>query len=65
MPRSTELVSSSIRPIDGEHDLPIARQVEALNISRGSFYYLPRPVKKLVAERDREIEDEGSCRKNW
>jgi hypothetical protein len=30
--------------IDREHDLPIVRQVEALNISRGSVYYLPRPV---------------------
>jgi putative transposase len=30
--------------IDREHDLPIARQAEALRISRGSIYYLPRPV---------------------
>ena len=30
--------------IDREHDLPIVRQAEALNISRGSGYYLPRPV---------------------
>ena len=30
--------------IDRGHDLPIARQAEALNISRGSVYYLPRPV---------------------
>jgi putative transposase len=30
--------------IDREHDLPIARQAAALNISRGSVYYLPRPV---------------------
>jgi putative transposase len=30
--------------IDREHDLPIARQAEALNISRGSVYYLPRPM---------------------
>ena len=30
--------------IDRAHDLPIARQAEALNISRGSVYYLPRPV---------------------
>ena len=27
-----------------EHDLPIAKQAEVLNISRGSVYYLPRPV---------------------
>ena len=30
--------------IDREHDLPIARQAKTLNISRGSVYYLPRPV---------------------
>ena len=30
--------------IDREHDLPITRQVRALGISRGSVYYLPRPV---------------------
>ena len=28
--------------IDREHDLPIARQAEALNVSRGSVYYLRR-----------------------
>ena len=30
--------------IDREHDLPITRQAEILRISRGSVYYLPRPV---------------------
>src|SRR5260370_40040117 len=30
--------------IDGEHDLPITKQAEVLEISRGSVYYLPRPV---------------------
>src|SRR5271155_4936270 len=30
--------------IDREHDLPIAKQAEILRISRGSVYYLPRPV---------------------
>ena len=32
--------------IDREHDLPIAKQAKALNISRGSVYYLPRPVSE-------------------
>ena len=32
--------------IDRAHDLPIAKQAEALNISRGSVYYLPRPVSE-------------------
>src|SRR6266699_4960903 len=27
-----------------EHDLPIMRQAEIVGISRGSVYYLPRPV---------------------
>ena len=30
--------------IDRAHDLPISQQAKALNISRGSVYYLPRPV---------------------
>ena len=30
--------------IDREHALPIARQASLLGISRGSVYYLPRPV---------------------
>jgi putative transposase len=34
--------------IDREHGLPVTRQAEVLSISRGSVYYLPRPV----AERD-------------
>ena len=29
--------------IDREHDLPITKQAEVLEISRGSVYYLPRP----------------------
>ena len=28
--------------IDRARDLPITKQAEALNISRGSVYYLPR-----------------------
>src|SRR6202047_2677590 len=30
--------------IDRTHDLSISKQAKALNISRGSVYYLPRPV---------------------
>ena len=30
--------------IDRKHDLPITKQAAAVNISRGSVYYLPRPV---------------------
>jgi putative transposase len=32
--------------IDRTHDLPITRQAAVLNISRGSVYYLPRPVSE-------------------
>jgi putative transposase len=32
--------------IDRKHNIPISKQAEALNISRGSIYYLPRPVPK-------------------
>jgi putative transposase len=30
--------------IDRGHDLPVSRQAQLLNISRGSVYYLPRPA---------------------
>src|SRR5512139_3497809 len=33
--------------IDRTHDLPITRQARALNISRGTVYYLPRPVPEV------------------
>ena len=32
--------------IDRRHDLSIVKQAEVLNISRGSVYYLPRPVSE-------------------
>jgi putative transposase len=39
-----------------EHALPIARQAEALNISRGSVYYLPRPVSATDLELMRRLD---------
>jgi putative transposase len=30
--------------IDRTHDLPITKQAEVLRISRGSVYYVPRPM---------------------
>jgi putative transposase len=33
--------------IDRQHDLPITKQAEVLCISRGSVYYLPRPVPEV------------------
>jgi len=35
--------------IDREHDRSITRQAEVLKISRGSVYYLPRPVDRIKA----------------
>ena len=32
--------------IDRSHDLPVTRQAKALNVSRGSVYYTPRPVSE-------------------
>ena len=39
-----------------EHDLPIAQQAEVLNISRGSVYYLPRPVSAIDLEIMRRLD---------
>ena len=30
--------------IDRAHDLPVKRQAKVLSVSRGSVYYMPRPV---------------------
>ena len=42
--------------IDRQHNLPIARQAEILRISRGSVYYLPRPVSAADLEVMRRID---------
>ena len=42
--------------IDREHDLPITKQAEVLRISRGSVYYLPRPVSVADLEVMRRID---------
>ena len=43
--------------IDREHDLAITKQAEALNISRGSVYYLPRPVSAADLALMRRIDE--------
>ena len=55
--------------IDRVHDLPIAKQAEALNISRGSVYYLPRPapeadlaIMRRLVPRDNQGETAASIR---
>ena len=42
--------------IDREHDLSITKQAAALNISRGSVYYLSRPVSASDLEVMRRLE---------
>ena len=39
-----------------EHDLPISRQAKILRISRGSVYYLPRPVSATDLEVMRRLD---------
>ena len=43
--------------IDRTHDLPISKQAEVLNISRGSVYYLPRPVSAADLALMRRIDE--------
>ncbi len=43
--------------IDRSHDLPIARQARELGISRGSVYYLPRPVPSADLALMRRIDE--------
>ena len=43
--------------IDRDHDLPITRQAKLLNISRGSVYYLPRPVSDADLALMRRIDE--------
>jgi putative transposase len=43
--------------IDRAHDLPIGKQAAALNISRGSLYYLPRPVSAADLALMRRIDE--------
>jgi putative transposase len=42
--------------IDGNHALSITRQAQLAGISRGSVYYLPRPVNLSVQMRMRRID---------
>ena len=42
--------------IDPSHDLSITKQAETLNISRGSVYYLPRPVSATDLEVMRRLD---------
>ncbi len=42
--------------IDRNHPLPISKQAKAVGISRGSVYYLPRPVSERAHELMRQID---------
>jgi hypothetical protein len=43
--------------IDRKHALSITRQAEALGISRGSVYYLPRPTSEVDLKLMRRIDE--------
>ena len=43
--------------IDRSHDLPIRRQAELVNISRGSAYYKARPVSEGDLELMRRVDE--------
>jgi putative transposase len=43
--------------IDREHDLPLTKQAAALNISRGSLYYLPQPVSAVELVLMRRVDE--------
>jgi putative transposase len=43
--------------IDREHELPVSTQAKVLNISRGSVYYLPRPVPERDLKLMRRIDE--------
>ena len=43
--------------IDHRHKLPVSRQAEILNISRGSVYYLPKPMSEADLRRMRRIDE--------
>jgi len=53
--------------IDRGHDLPISKQAEVLRISRGSVYYLPRPVPEadLAIMRRLDRLHLGCCAACW
>ena len=42
--------------IDREHELPITKQAQVLHVSRGSVYYLPRPVSATDLEVMRRLD---------
>ena len=48
--------------IDRNHDLPVKRQAELVGISRGSVYYLSKPVSEtdLALMRVRERPEVGA-----
>jgi len=43
--------------IDRDHELPVSKQAGALNISRSSVYYLPRPVPERDLKLMRRIDE--------
>ena len=50
--------------IDRTHELPITRQAKILNVSRGSVYYLPKPVNQADLKLMRRV-DELHLEQKW
>ena len=46
--------------IDRDHELPLTHQAQQLEISRGSIYYLPRPVSSADLAIMRRIDGHAS-----
>jgi putative transposase len=51
------LVGERKTMIDRKHELPVVKQAEELGISRGSVYYLPRPVSAQDLKLMRRIDE--------
>jgi len=43
--------------IDRNHELPVTRQAELVGVSRGTVYYLPRPVGEVDLRLMRRIDE--------
>ena len=48
--------------IDRNHELSVARQAKLLDVSRGSVYYLPKPVSEADLALMRRLDELHCCR---
>ena len=45
--------------IDRQHELPVTHQAKLLKVSRGSVYYLPKPVSEADLALMRRLDPDG------